>query len=136
MSSAIPEPALSTPARLQPVLQELQRLEPLFHAAAPGATPRHFERLVSPQFWEIGASGRRYSRAFALDALPSRGGEPGAEQWQTSDFHVAQVGEDLYLLTYSLRQPGRLTLRATLWQREDGRWQAVFHQGTVVAGHG
>lgn len=65
--------------------------------------------------------------------LKQRGRSPGEELWRTEGFHVAPAGADHYLLTYTLHQPGRTTLRATLWRRADGRWQAVYHQGTVAA---
>ncbi len=130
------EPTLVTPENLVPVLNELQRLEPVFHAAHADATPEDFEALVAPEFWEIGASGRNYSRAFALSVLQDRQQTPAEEAWKTRDFHVMQVAADTYLLTYTLVQPfpqgGRTTRRMTLWQRRDGAFKAVFHQGTVV----
>ncbi len=126
------EPHLTVALELAPVLQELMRLEDLFHAAAPGATPALFEELVAPEFWEVGASGRRYSREFALEALRSRVREPSEEAWRTSAFHVAEVAPGIFLLTYTLHQPGRDTRRATLWRKSAGQWQAVYHQGTVV----
>ena len=49
-----------------------------------------------------------------------------------SELHVAEIAPDTFVLTYTLRQPGRVTRRATVWRRRAGRWQAVFHQGTVV----
>jgi hypothetical protein len=130
------EPTLRVPDSLIPVLHELQRLEPIFHAAYRDATPQQFEAVVAPEFWEIGASGRNYSRAFALSVLVERQQTPTEAAWQTSDFHVAEVAPDTYLLTYTLVQPGqhapRTTRRMTLWQRRDGAFKAVFHQGTVV----
>ncbi len=126
------EPNLVVAPGLQPILNELMALEPLFHAAATGATPRLFEELVAPEFWEVGASGRRYSREFALSVLNSRARDPSEHEWQTSDFHVMEVAPCNYLPTYTLRQPGRVTRRATLWRRTGGGWQAVYHQGTVV----
>ena len=126
------EPLLVTPPELQTVLQELTHLEPLFHAAAPDAAPQHFDALVAPEFWEVGASGRRYSRAFARDALLSRPCVPTDANWRTSGFHVSEIATAIYLLTYTLHQPHRDTRRATLWRRSGGGWQATYHQGTVV----
>lgn len=126
-------PTLVLAEGLEPVLDELRRLEPLFHAAHGDATPQDFESLVSPQFWEVGASGRRYSRAFALSVLQQRERDPAESEWVTSDFHVIEIAPDNYLLTYTLAQPGRVTRRATLWRRVGGAWKAVYHQGTVVA---
>lgn len=126
------EPVFNVSHKLKPILEELQRLEPLFHAAYVEASPERFEQLVAPEFWEIGASGRRYSREFALALLINREQMPQADAWQTSDFHVTEAGTDSYLLTYNLYQPGRVTRRMTVWRRHQGAWQAVYHQGTVV----
>jgi hypothetical protein len=125
-------PDLITPADLQAVLAELQALEPVFHAAHADATPAQFERLVAPQFWEVGASGNRYSRAFALQVLTQREAPPEAHAWQTADWHLAPAGADHYLLTYTLMQPGRITRRLSVWHRTVDGWQVVYHQGTVV----
>lgn len=118
---------------LRSILDELQSLEPLFPAACRDATPELFERLVAPGFWEIGASGRRYARAFVLEVLRARQkSRPSEEEWRTEDFAVSEVGGGNYLLSYTLTQPGRVTRRVTLWRRDGERWQAVFHQGTVI----
>lgn len=126
------EPVLFTPQHLMPYLEELRALEPLFHAAHASATPRLFEELVAPEFWEIGASGRNYSRAFALHVLTDRPTQPTEQEWVTTDFHLSALGENTYLLTYTLTQPGRSTRRATIWRKHQAGWQAVFHQGTVM----
>ncbi len=126
------EPDLVVAPGLEPILNELMALEPLFHAAAAGATPRLFEELVAPEFWEVGASGRRYSREFALSVLNSRARDPSEHDWRTSDCHVMEVAPGSYLLTYTLCQPGRVTRRATLWRGTGDTWQAIYHQGTVV----
>lgn len=125
-------PELRTPEALQPVLAELQALEPIFHAAHADATPEQFERLVAPDFWEVGASGQRYSRAFALQVLTERPSPPDEAAWHTSDWHLALAGLDHYLLTYTLHQPGRVTRRLSVWHRAAMGWQVIYHQGTVV----
>lgn len=126
-------PDLQVTAAQAPVLAELLALEPAFHAAARQATPAQFEALVAPDFWEIGASGRCYGRAFSLATLCARRETPADADWAMSEGHVAEVAPGLWLLTYRLAQPGRVTRRATLWRRDGAAWQAVFHQGTVVA---
>ena len=124
-------PELDTPAHLQPLLTELRFMEDRFHAASHAATPEYFGRIVAPDFWEIGASGKRYSRAFCLEVLSQRAAKPPEEAWITRDWQVRALGPDHALLTYTLEQPGRVTLRSTVWRRTADGWQAVFHQGTV-----
>lgn len=125
------QPTLITPDHLQPILEELIRIEPLFHAVCPDATEELFEELVADRFWEIGASGHKYSRGFALHTLKSRQSADD-ENWQTSDYHLSQISQSVYLLTYTLCQPNRTTLRLTVWEKVQNKWQAVYHQGTVV----
>lgn len=124
-------PELNTPAPLQPLLAELRFMEDRIHAASHAATPADFGRVVAPDFWEIGASGKRYSRAFCLEVLSQRAAKPPEEAWITRDWHLRELGPDHCLLTYTLEQPGRITLRSTVWHRNANGWQAVFHQGTV-----
>lgn len=128
------EPDLATPSHLQGVLDELHRREPIFHHPGFGTSRADYMRMTTDDFWEIGASGQRYSREFVLDVLEARLTNPVDESdWESRDFHVRELAPDVYLLTYTLRQSERLTRRSTIWQRADGEWQIVFHQGTVVA---
>jgi hypothetical protein len=47
---------------LLPILDQLRRREPIFHSPQFGSTTVDFERSTAPDYWEVGASGRR-SRA-------------------------------------------------------------------------
>jgi hypothetical protein len=125
------EPKLVTRREDLAVLGELRELEPIFHRPQ-YLDPRALEQLVAADFWEIGASGRRYSRAYVLKTLSARAAKGMTDDWETSDFHCRALAADLYLLTYTLLQGERLTRRATLWQRAAPGWKILFHQGTLV----
>jgi hypothetical protein len=125
------EPKLVTRREERAVLEELRELEPIFHRPQ-YLDPRALEQLVAEDFWEIGASGRRYSRQYVLKTLSARAAKGMTDDWQTSDFHCRALAPDVYLLTYTLSQGERLTRRATLWQRAASGWKILFHQGTVV----
>lgn len=128
------EPDLTTPPHLQEVLDELRRREPIFHHPGFGTSRADYMRMTADDFWEIGASGQRYSRDFVLDVLEARLANPVDESdWESRDFHLRELAPDVYLLTYTLRQGERLTRRSTIWRRADAGWKIVFHQGTVVA---
>jgi hypothetical protein len=126
------EPNLITAPEHLDVLKELMRREPIFHRPEFGTTRRDFENMTEPDFWEVGASGRRYSRAYALDVLEKRYENPGEDVWETKDFHCIEIARDNYLLTYTLFQGARVTRRATIWRRSDAGWKIVYHQGTIV----
>lgn len=127
------EPDRSTPPELRRVLEELRRLEPVFHGPR-WATRSDFLTLTAPDFWEVGASGRRYSRDYVWSVLEDRLARPADESgWETYEFQVRATGSSTYLLTYTLAQGDRVTRRLTVWKRREGRWSALFHQGTPVA---
>lgn len=120
-------------AELQKVLIELSRREPIFHRPEFGTLRADFERMTVEDYWETGASGRRYSRQAVLDALEQRSSAPYEDVWETSEFVCRELAPDIYLLTYTLLQnKERLTRRSTIWQRTLDGWKIVYHQGTVV----
>jgi hypothetical protein len=127
------EPSLATDAALLGILQGLRQREPIFHRPELGSTRADFDRLMTADFWEVGASGRRYSRDYVLDQLERRAAEGTiGDKLQATDFHCRRLAEDVYLLTYTLFQPERRTRRATIWRSTESGWKIVFHQGTIV----
>ncbi len=127
------EPALTTDPSLLDVLHELKRREPIFHRPELGATRADFEKMTAADFWEVGASGRRYSRDYVLDTLEKRHAGPHSDVWEAAEFHCRRLAADVYLLTYTLIQDNvRKTRRSTIWQHTAHGWQIVFHQGTIV----
>ncbi|HVP10942.1 MAG TPA: DUF4440 domain-containing protein [Phycisphaerae bacterium] len=116
------------------ILEELIRREPIFHRPEFGTSRADFESMIADDFWEVGASGRCYSRAHVLDVLEKRHSAPHTDVWHTSDFRCRELSPDIYLLTYALLQDNRRrTRRATIWQRTAEGWKIVYHQGTIVA---
>jgi hypothetical protein len=127
------EPTLITAPELAGVLAELSSREPIFHRPELGTSRADFERMTVNDYWETGASGRRYSRQCVLDELELRFSAPHEDVWETRDFHCRKLADDVYLLTYTLLQDKtRLTRRATIWQRTADGWKIVYHQGTIV----
>lgn len=127
------EPELVTAPHLLPILEELRAREPICHRPEFGTTRANFEAQLAEDFWEVGASGRRYSREFVLDTLEARWSAPHEDRWETSEFHVREVGPDTYALTYKLRQDARVTRRLTIWRQMEGAWKALYHQGTIIS---
>jgi hypothetical protein len=133
------EPELVTEEHLLGVLHDLMKREPLFRRRELVNSRDAFERETAEDFWETGASGRRYSREFVWATLKERyessdKDEFEVERWETRDFHLREIAARTYLLTYTLWGQGdRLTRRLTVWQGsvEDG-WKVLYHQGTVA----
>ena len=127
------EPTLTTDPALAGILADLSSREPIFHRPESGVTRADLERMTVDDFWETGASGRRYSRAYVLDELEKRRAVPHTDIWETTDFYCRRLADDTYLLTYTLLQDRvRRTRRATVWQHTTEGWKIVYHQGTIV----
>ena len=127
------EPSLITDPALVGVLNELVKREPIFHRPELGTRRIDLENMTLVDYWEIGASGRRYSRDYVLEALEKRYQGESGDVWETSDFHCRRLAQDIYLLTYTLLQNNkRKTRRSTIWKHTQAGWKIVFHQGTVV----
>ena len=128
------KPFFTTDPTLTPILDELRPLEPIFHTPDFGLDPADAARRTAPDDWEVGASGRRYSRDFILQTLADNPPANAATlRWRATGHALRQLSPDTYLLTYSLRQEARLTRRSTLWQRTSTGWQILYHQGTPVS---
>jgi hypothetical protein len=94
-------------------------------------SPAEVERLLDPEFFEFGSSGRRWDRAATVAAM---GGElteddaPGV-----TDVHGVRLADGVVQVTYVSQRPGRRVLRSSLWRKGDGgAWRIYFHQGTVA----
>jgi hypothetical protein len=119
---------------LERELEELCRLEPIFHTEAFGRTAAEFECRMSTDYWEVGASGRRYSRGFILEQVGQIARvNAGSAGWRSSEFGLKRLGPETFLFTYTLDQNGRLTRRSTIWQKSVEGWRVLYHQGTVVS---
>jgi hypothetical protein len=87
--------------------------------------------LIDPDFQEIGASGRLWSRPETIAALS---GEPAdGEQIEATEFQVTAVTVDVVLVTFLTVSRGRRARRTSLWRRTGGRWLVLQHQGTPLA---
>jgi hypothetical protein len=89
--------------------------------------------LLADGFREIGSSGRMFTRADILAALPAEAGEVA---FVMSDFEIARLSADVVLATYAVARTadGQTTrsLRSSIWTRAGGGWRMLFHQGTNV----
>lgn len=88
-------------------------------------------------FVEFGSSGRVYGKAEIVEALAAERDGPPVER-DTTAFKVRPLGDTAVLVTYrastrSAGRPDRVTLRSSIWERRDGQWRLVFHQGTPAA---
>lgn len=117
------------------VASELAAREPIFHRPEFGTSKLDFAQMMADDFWEVGASGQKYSREFVLNELAQRHSSPVMEEFVVTDFACRSIASDTYLVTYQLEQAGgRLSRRSTLWRASPSGWQILYHQGTLISG--
>jgi hypothetical protein len=125
--------SLSINPKIADILDDLKKREPIFHHPDKfGKTKDDILRMTCDEFWEVGASGKCYSRKYVVDVLLERYSDPNYEDiWETKDFNYIEIAQDNYLLTYTLLQGERITKRSTIWRYTDDGWKILYHQGTV-----
>jgi hypothetical protein len=97
------------------------------------ATRRNQSRLrqlLHPDFVEIGRSGRRWTRDEIVAALAD---EDDRGITRTDGWEFVELGPDLTLVTYLIRDADGDSRHSSIWAREEGRLQVRFHQGTHIA---
>jgi hypothetical protein len=120
----------------QAALRTLVALETALHRPEVRGDPVQAGGLLHEDFLEFGRSGRIYRKGDILAHLQQ---EPDFTPPQASGFALKRLGPQAALLTYRTQrvlQDGKTyayTLRSSVWQWQDGRWQMVFHQGTPCA---
>ncbi|HKJ27492.1 MAG TPA: DUF4440 domain-containing protein [Anaerolineales bacterium] len=111
------------------IVNELRSLEESLWESSTRFDRAYMERVLAPDFFEFGRSGRVYTRE---EILAAQGDKINA---RLRDFKVTAVSEDVFLVTYvSEVQYETLEVgnRSSLWLRTADGWQLTFHQGTKV----
>ena len=114
------------------VLSALLDREPIFHRRHHGTTRAALEAMTAPDFFEVGASGRVYTRADVIDLCPERYKSPEALIAEVTEPKLRKLAHECWQLYYVLIEPDRVSRRNTIWRRVGGSWQILFHQGTIV----
>ena len=87
------------------------------------------QELLSDEFLEFGSSGKVHRECDILDSAK----KPGSATYQLSEFVFKKLGEMHILVTYrSINSSLEMAHRSSIWINEDGRWQMLHHQSTVV----
>jgi hypothetical protein len=119
------------------IVAELRSREPVFHNEPRDGGQEHLEAMTVADFFEIGASGRIYSREHVIERVLARHerDEPVLEH-EIEEFFVREIGPNAYLATYTMQLPDgpatRTTRRASVWTDRSGHWQVIYHQGTLA----
>lgn len=117
------------------LLHHLRELEVALHQPRIRSAPDRLDYLLHESFFEIGRSGRSYSKTDVMRQLQSE--QLTGAIW-SQDFSVAEMADGVALLIYKqglLDENGevsRHTLRSSIWLLTQKRWQMRFHQGTAT----
>jgi ribonuclease HI len=85
------------------------------------------EALLHPDFVEIGASGRRWTKNEIIDELVA---SPDPGKVDVEEMEARWVSGDAVVVTFRTVSPRRTVLRSSWWVEAGSQWQIVFHQGT------
>jgi hypothetical protein len=114
------------------VRKELTRLEESLWRAETRYDRDYMERILAPDFFEFGRSGRIYQRE---DTLGSRGGEIKAVI-PFKNFQMRALAPNVVQVTYvsEVEYDGEIDIgnRSSLWVKTPDGWKLTFHQGTAV----
>jgi len=110
--------------RAEVVRRELLLLDPAVRADL-----GRVRGLLHADFLEFGASGRVWAGATLVEALAAS--SVPLDHGAAVDLIPVSLSADTVLLTYRIDDPGRPTLRSSVWLRSaEGEWLLRFHQGT------
>ena len=112
--------------------EELRVLEEKLWKANTRFDKTWMNEILSPNFSEIGRSGRTYNRKATIDCQPTK----IPAKLPLLNFKVRLITEGVALVTYVSSvnyQTGlELGLRSSLWSKQGGKWRLEFHQGTPL----
>lgn len=93
------------------------------------------DRLLDPEFTEVGASGRRWDREAMLAALPDlEGAAEDGPRYEPTGMTGVELAPGVVHLTYETVIDGRRARRSSIWRKSaDGTgWRMYHHQATPV----
>lgn len=86
-------------------------------------------QLLADGFFEFGSSGRVL---YKNEGIGEEG--IGVVKMILSNFDIHPLSKEIVLATYRIcnEETKQHSLRSSIWKFSDGRWQMLFHQGTIT----
>lgn len=112
--------------------QEIELLQPKVRKSA-----KRIGALLADDFLEFGMFGKKFSKRDMVKLLPNSKNEKN-EKYIATGFKAKEIAPNTIRLTYKASieyiTTGKkiLTLRCSLWQKRNNKWQMIFHQGTPI----
>lgn len=111
--------------------ETLRRLEESLWITDTRFDLEYMDKILSSDFFEFGRSGKIYTRAEVLAALP----QDINATLPLKNFAIHHIDKNVVLITYvSQVNNGEILIgnRSSLWSKTAKGWQLRFHQGTPV----
>ena len=92
---------------------------------------KEFNELLADDFLEYGSSGNSYDKKAQLDAVKGIN-KNSLIKFTVTDFKIKLLATDVLLATYQTfrHNDSKYALRSSIWKKNEGKWQMIFHQGT------
>lgn len=117
------------------LLKHLKSLEEKLLLTDLSVFPETIDELLSECFEEIGHNGLVSSRSEVIDWLIHKDSKI---EWQLDDFKLREITPELVLVNYreqvknNPNLDAKGSMRSSLWQCDNDRWQMIFHQATKI----
>ncbi|MEV7617600.1 nuclear transport factor 2 family protein [Streptomyces sp. NPDC089799] len=124
-----PEALPQHPDVTEAIVRERRLHDPSVRLSGPLAAA-----LLDPDFIEVGASGRRWTRTEMVAALPTlHGGAENSIPITADRFEGTVLAPGIVHLTYQTRIEDRRARRSSIWRRDAaGEFRLYYHQATPV----
>lgn len=97
------------------------------------SSPAALDALLDPEFQEIGASGRLWTRGDTIQAL-TRDQQDVPTPIREEQMTGRRLADHLVLLTYVSDESGRRARRTSLWRFDKAAgWRLLHHQATLIS---
>ena len=110
------------------VLGEIESLEKLLLNPSYRKAHDFLSKVLADNFREIGRHGAIYDKEEILASIPNESERIIGAQ----DFVTSSLAPDVWLVNYRTIEGSEEVIRSSIWKKNQGRLQMVFHQGTVV----
>jgi hypothetical protein len=113
---------------------QLRQLEEQLLQSEVRASKERVRALLADEFVEIASSGEIFNKKQIVEALQNE----TPTQRSLSEFKSTMLSDNIALVTYRASRGASSgerpvhTLRSSIWRLNDGWWQMVFHQGTLI----
>ena len=116
------------------VLDQLRQLELRLTEPDIRRSQADLDQMLADDFREFGSSGRSFDKQQIIDALQHQ----RLYEISIQEFRAVALAPGVVLVTYRAKciipESGVVmrSLRSSIWNQKNGRWQIEFHQGTPM----